>query len=77
MTSAFKQRGDARLERPEMFTPQERDHRETSTLYEAVVFLRKQGKYVVRVSARQAQVGGYLMTNAELIRFARKTGWGG
>lgn len=55
------------LERP----PMPRASREAERLYAAVLFLRRSGRRVARISRRQHRVDGLLLSPVELIQYAR------
>ncbi len=57
----------------EMFEDEPRGarFRETANFHASVVFLRRQGCQVTRVSGRQSMIDGSLIDNHALVRFAR------
>lgn len=73
MTSAFHGRGLKREQEPELFAPPPRGQRgETLSVYDAVVFLRKHGFHVFRISNRQNSIDGKMRSTPQLLHLAAK-----
>lgn len=76
MISGFKKRGDRRHAQPHLFKPAA-VKREARNTYDAIIFLRKRGMVIHRVSASQSRVDGKFFTSSELTKLARSQGWDG
>ncbi len=78
MTSAFKQRGDARREQPELFPPPSPSQKRMRIeVYAIVEYLRGCGMRVLHVSSHQNRIDGKLYTTREMRRLAVEKGFKG
>jgi hypothetical protein len=60
----------------EMFAaPTRPDRREASRFHAAVIFLRKKGQPVYRVSGKQSAISGRIVDNRTLVKMAGMLGW--
>lgn len=67
MTSGFRRRALKRWQEPELFAPPPRGERyESHRIYDAVVFLRKHGFRVSRISNRQNNIDGDMCSHQQM-----------